>query len=320
MKCPRCDFVSNDSEDLKEHYIDFHKVDQDYQFFINLFKRQSNVFRPKKCLRRDEFLLNHHFKVNHNFLVHYDAGMDVFEEKPVSYTRLGEIQKYEITFVQYLLDYDFYNSQKLVDDFLLNVKSRIRRSAESEFIIKCGFSLKNVQPAPFENEVLMVNFRYWSTGAYQTKSFNDYNYFNLREGMLKRVINKGMTDSSCHFNRFLFVNVKFWTLIVRSLGKMTDFIIFEADDVDDVNDDFIDECEPQTVNDNEFINDETQIDDNVEDYYAFTNVCRSVEDAMQDSFLEWDSSESQPNDMSNYCNDNYDPNFEQMSKFRDSAK
>ena len=138
--------------------------------------------------------------------------------------------------------------------------------------------------------------------------------------MLKRVINKGMTDSSCHFNRFLFVNVKFWTLIVRSLGKMTDFIIFEADDVDDVNDDFIDECEPQTVNDNEFINDETQIDDNVEDYYAFTNVCRSVEDAMQDSFLEWDSSESQPNDMSNYCNDNYDPNFEQMSKFRDSAK
>ena len=34
-------------------------------------------------------------------------------------------------------------------------------------------------------------------------------------------------------------------------------------------------------------------DDNVEDYYAFTNVYRSVEDAMQDSFLELDSSESQ---------------------------
>ena len=34
-------------------------------------------------------------------------------------------------------------------------------------------------------------------------------------------------------------------------------------------------------------------DDNVEDYYAFTNICRSAEDAMQDSFLELDSSESQ---------------------------
>ena len=101
---------------------------------------------------------------------------------------------------------------------------------------------------------------------------------------------------------------------------MTDFINFEANDVGDVDDDFIDKCEPQTVSDNEYIDDENQIDDNVEDCYAFTNACRSVEDAMQDSLLESDSTESQPNEMSNYCNDNYDPNSVQMSKFRDSAK
>ena len=57
-----------------------------------------------------------------------------------------------------------------------------------------------------------------------------------------------------------------------------------------------------------------------EDYYAFTNVCRSVEDAMQDSFLKSDSSESQLNELSNYCNDNYDPNSEQIDEFRDSTK
>ena len=159
-------------------------------------------------MRCDEFLLSHQFKVNHNFLVHYGAGRDAFEEKPVNYTRLGEIQKYEITFVQHLQDYDFYNSEKLVDDFLLNVKSRIRRSAESDLIIKCGFSLENVQPSPFENEVLIINSRYWSTEAYQTELFNDYIYFNLREGVLKRVINNGMTSSSWHFNQFLCVNVK----------------------------------------------------------------------------------------------------------------
>ena len=84
MKCLLCNFVPNDSEDLKEHYMDFHKVDQDNQFFINLFKRQNNVFRPRKCLRHHEFLLNHRFKVNHNFLVHYAAGRDVFEKKPVN--------------------------------------------------------------------------------------------------------------------------------------------------------------------------------------------------------------------------------------------
>ena len=89
---------------------------------------------------------------------------------------------------------------------------------------------------------------------------------------------------------------------------MTDFINFEADDVDDVDDGFIDEGEPQTVSDNEFSDDETEIDNNVEDYYAFTNICRSIKDAMQDSFLESYSSESQLNEVSNYCNDNYDPN------------
>ena len=64
--------------------------------------------------------------------------------------------------------------------------------------------------------------------------------------------------------------------ILDSISKMTDFINFEADDVDD---DFIDGCELQTVSDNEFIDDETQIDNNLEDYYAFTNVFRSAGNA-----------------------------------------
>ena len=97
---------------------------------------------------------------------------------------------------------------------------------------------------------------------------------------------------------------------------MTDFINFEADDVDD---DFTDGCELQTVSDNEFIDDETEIDNNLEDYYAFTNVFRSAEDAMQDSFLDSDSSESQLNEVSNYCNDNYDPKSEQIDEFRVSV-
>ena len=196
MKCLLCTCASNDSEDLKEHCIDVHKVDCDNQFFINLFKRQKNVFCQRKCLMYDEFLLNHQFKVNHDFLVHCGTGRDAFEEKPVNYMHLGEMQKYGITFAKHLQDSEFYNSEKLVDKFLLNIKSRIRRSAEGDFIIKCGFSLENVQPSPFENEVLVVNSRYWSTESYQTKSFNDQIYFNFREGILKRVINNGMTGSS----------------------------------------------------------------------------------------------------------------------------
>ena len=131
-------------------------MNPDNQFFINLFKTQNNVFHPKKSLRCDEFLLNHWFKVNHDFLVHYGAGRNSLEEKALSYRRLGEVKNYEITSAQHLQDYDFYNSEKLVDNFLRNVKSRIRRSSEGDFIIKYGFSLQNVQHSPFRNEASIV--------------------------------------------------------------------------------------------------------------------------------------------------------------------
>ena len=63
---------------------------------------------------------------------------------------------------------------------------------------------------------------------------------------------------------------------VRFFGKMADFINFEADDVDDVDDNFIDKCDPD-ASDNEFIGDETQFDDNVEDCYAMQ--CRALLDS-----------------------------------------
>ena len=84
---------------------------------------------------------------------------------------------YEITFPQHLHDYDFYNAEKLADNFLLNVKNRVGRS-DNDFFIKCGYSLENIQPPPFKNEQPIKNSRYWSTVPHQTKSFNDFVYFN----------------------------------------------------------------------------------------------------------------------------------------------
>ena len=56
---------------------------------------QNTIFRPRKCLRSNEILLNHPFKVNHDFLVHYSAGKDAYEEKPINFVRIGsQIQKY----------------------------------------------------------------------------------------------------------------------------------------------------------------------------------------------------------------------------------
>ena len=63
---------------------------------------------------------------------------------------------------------------------------------------------------------------------------------------------------------------------------MFDFNDFEAN-VDDIVDNDNDEVQEPASGDSvidDFIDDETQIDDNLEDYFAFTNVSRSVEDAM----------------------------------------
>ena len=177
------------------------------RFFKKLFKKQNNVFHGKKCVRCDEFLPNSRYKVIHDFLVHYEAGKDAFKEKPLTYTAFGEIRKYEITFSKHLHEYDFYNAEKLVDEFLLNAKNKVARS-NIDFFIKCSFSLENIQPSATEDEQTVKNSRYWSTEPYQTKSFNDFIYFNLRESILKRVINNGLTGSSWHFNCFLYINVQ----------------------------------------------------------------------------------------------------------------
>ena len=107
MKYLLCNFKSNNSVDVKKHYLEYHNVDQNNQFFVKLFKNQNNVFHRKKCFRCNEVLPSSCFKVYHNFLVHYDAGKSVFEEKPSNFTNFGDILKYEITFTRHSDDYDF---------------------------------------------------------------------------------------------------------------------------------------------------------------------------------------------------------------------
>ena len=173
MKCLLCDFESNDLESARKHYLNFGNVDRRNHVFKRLLQKQNNVFHGKKCIGYNEFVPRNGYKIIHDFVVHYDASKDVFEEKALIYTTLREKRKYEITFTQHSLDYDFYNAEKLVDEFLLNVKNRVTRSSV-DFFIKCGFCLENIQPSLVENDQPIKNSRYWSTKPYQTKSFNDF--------------------------------------------------------------------------------------------------------------------------------------------------
>ena len=190
---------------MKEYYIRFHKVDPKNEFFKRISEEAKNVFHGKKCVTCQELLPTSKFKITHEFLRHYGNGRNTIEEKPVIITYFGAVEKFDITSQEHSSDFDFYNSESLVDEFLLNVKSRIKGSNVDSFT-RCGFSLENFQLLPTDNKQPLKNSWYWLTEpkSFETKSFNDLVFFSIRESILKRVINNGMTSSSWHFNRFLY--------------------------------------------------------------------------------------------------------------------
>ena len=82
---------------------------------------------------------------------------------------------------------------------------------------------------------------------------------------------------------------------------MADFVDFEAVDDYDSYDSNAETKLDANISDVEFINDKNDFNESVETYYAFTNVNRRLEDAMQDSFIEFDYSQ----EANNYCPDDY---------------
>ena len=144
MKYLLCDFISNETNEIKNHYLNFHNVDPNNVFFKRLFEDQNNVFHGTRCVRCNEFLLTKKFKSYHDFLKHYSSSKNVIEEKPLTVTSISNVAKFEISYQEHSAHYNFYNSESLVDEFLFNVKTRIQRS-DTDFLVRCGFSLENIQ-------------------------------------------------------------------------------------------------------------------------------------------------------------------------------
>ena len=123
MKCYLCGFKNDNAAEVKKHYLDFHKVDPNNQFFKKLFNdSQNKVSRTGQCVRCKEFLPTNSFRKRHNFLNHYDAGRStaaaIAEEKPISISNIGTIKVYKIRFENHSSDYDFLEPEQLVNEFL----------------------------------------------------------------------------------------------------------------------------------------------------------------------------------------------------------
>ena len=147
MKCLLCKFKPENNKELKEHYLNYHNVDEKNNYFNKLFANENDVLVGERCYKCNEFIPTLKYKKTHDFLKHYKDGKVItFEEKPVTVVEIGNsIKKYEIKFSDHSDFYDFFNSEKLVDDFLTTVRRKIKRSNEY-FIIRGGFSIEHFQP------------------------------------------------------------------------------------------------------------------------------------------------------------------------------
>ena len=122
MKCLLCGKTFEDREELNNHYITFHKVNPDNRFYQKLINCKDNKCIFEKCLRCSEFLPTSNYKAKHEFLKHYNLGSEeLFEDKPLQITENSHFIKYFIGVKKFSDLYNFYDSDKVVSNFLNNV-------------------------------------------------------------------------------------------------------------------------------------------------------------------------------------------------------
>ena len=106
MKCLLCNFTTNEKDKLENHYIKFHNVDNN-----KLMNQKTKVIHGRKCTDCNEFVFSE--KTTHDFLKHYDKGflannlIDFTVDKPLKVTKIGDIDKFEITFKEPSSSFDF---------------------------------------------------------------------------------------------------------------------------------------------------------------------------------------------------------------------
>ena len=213
LQCLLCNQKFIYKENLKDHYVKSHEVNENNSFFKKLMdQKKKKVMHRRTCNYCNEFVLVN--KAEHDFLKHYMIGSgnddtyDAFDEKrPLNVTSQGVIKKFEITFREHSSYYDFFDSVALVDGFLVEIKNYVFRY-NNDVLIRAGFSIENIQPTLSDYSEPLVQTRYWSTEPLLTKSFNDFISFKLRESILKRIVNNRVSGSAWTFNRFIYLNVK----------------------------------------------------------------------------------------------------------------
>ena len=208
MNCFLCDYSTDDLNAIEEHYINYHRINK-YNFFFRQLMLNKDGLLNTDCIRCHKFIPTKKYMSEHNFLDYYINGEKKRTEfKTIDITIKKDISLYNINFEKHSNEYNFYNSQELVDEFLFNFKTRFK--PKNKVFFKGDFSIENIQNAPLisPNIIDIKTTRYWSTDVYKGVYFNDFIISEIRSDILRRVIINNLTGSSWHFNRFKHLSIK----------------------------------------------------------------------------------------------------------------
>ena len=112
---------------------------------------------------------------------------------------------YSIEFQKHKYFYDFFNSEKRVDDFLRNVKYKFKPGGKKW--IKCSFAIENIQNSPYKDLRPIINSRYWTSPPCEGIYFSDFILYSLRQNILGKVNINYMSGSLWHFKRFVSLSL-----------------------------------------------------------------------------------------------------------------
>ena len=158
MKCLLWSKELTNINELTEQSVTFHRVDPNNWFFKNIFKCENEILKLRECLCcRNVIAIFEEKKINDFIRLYEDGQVKTFELTPMHMEQSGLITKYVISAYRHKDEYDFYDAEKVVNDFLSNVTNKF--VTNNDFIIKVGFTIENIQPLPEEIGTPIINFR-----------------------------------------------------------------------------------------------------------------------------------------------------------------
>ena len=125
------------------------------------------------------------------FLSHYKQVGAGNNDLPINISKRSIITYYSVNFFVNKNFYDFYDAQKIVNDFVLSFETKF--SPGDKVKIQASVELINYQPTDITE---LGSERIWMTDVYVCKLFNEFVKGQIKNDLMKRVIISGMSGSS----------------------------------------------------------------------------------------------------------------------------